>query len=305
MHSNQDLYRQMLLIRFFEEKLLDSFKLGIFYGTTHTAIGQEADAVGVLSCLSENDIVVSNHRGHGHFLAYGGDPTSLFAELMGSPAGVCGGKGGSQHLHWQNFYSNGIQGGIVPMATGMALAEKYKGSNAVTVVFIGDGTLGEGVVYESLNMAALWFTPILFVVENNHIAQTTPVELALAGDISTRFDAFSINNMRIDSSDVLEVQNLAKKLLDTVRLEKKPHALIIDTFRFGAHSKGDDTRSEAEMATIRAERDPLTIHALRLSMEERKAIEAETRKLIDHAFQTALDTIPDSESQALKVSDAK
>jgi len=305
MHSNQDLYRQMLLIRFFEEKLLDSFKLGIFYGTTHTAIGQEADAVGVLSCLSENDIVVSNHRGHGHFLAYGGDPTSLFAELMGSPAGVCGGKGGSQHLHWQNFYSNGIQGGIVPMATGMALAEKYKGSNAVTVVFMGDGTLGEGVVYESLNMAALWFTPILFVVENNHIAQTTPVELALAGDISTRFDAFSINNMRIDSSDVLEVQNLAKKLLDTVRLEKKPHALIIDTFRFGAHSKGDDTRSEAEMATIRAERDPLTIHALRLSMEERKAIEAETRKLIDHAFQTALDTIPDSESQALKVSDAK
>ncbi|MCJ7696379.1 MAG: thiamine pyrophosphate-dependent dehydrogenase E1 component subunit alpha, partial [Anaerolineaceae bacterium] len=258
MLSNLELYRQMLLIRRFEEKLLDSFKTGIFFGTTHTAIGQEADAVGVLSCLAENDIVVSNHRCHGHFLAYGGDPESLFAELMGSPAGVCGGRGGSQHLHWRNFYSNGIQGGIVPMATGMALAEKYKGSDAVTVVFMGDGTLGEGVVYESLNMAALWQAPILFVLENNHIAQTTPIDLALAGEISVRFDAFTIENMRIDSSDVLEIQNLAKKLIDKVRQEKKPHALIIDTIRFSAHSKGDDTRSETDMAVIRTKRDPLT-----------------------------------------------
>lgn len=294
MHSNQDFFRRMLLIRLFEEKLLNSFKLGVFFGTTHTAIGQEADAVGVLSCLSESDIVVSNHRGHGHFLAYGGDPESLFAELMGSPTGVCGGKGGSQHLHWQNFYSNGIQGGIVPMAIGMALAEKHKGSDAISVVFMGDGTLGEGVVYESLNMAALWQAPILFVLENNHIAQTTPIELALAGDISKRFDAFSVPNMRIDTSDILEIQSLAKDLIDKVRKQKSPQALIIDTIRFGAHSKGDDTRSEADMAVLRANRDPLTIHAQRLSTQERKAIEVESQELIDKAFQTAIDNNPNS-----------
>lgn len=304
MISHQDLYRQMALIRRFEEKLLDSFKMGIFYGTTHTAIGQEADAVGVLSCLSENDIVVSNHRGHGHFLAYGGDPTSLFAELIGSPAGVCGGKGGSQHLHWRNFYSNGIQGGIVPLATGMALAEKHKGSDAVTVVFLGDGTLGEGVVYESLNMAALWLVPILYVIENNQIAQTTPIELALAGDIATRFDAFSIANMRIDSSNVIEIHDLAKKMVDKVRKEKRPYALIIDTVRFGAHSKGDDTRSQADMTRIRLERDPLTIHGLRLSEEERKIIENETQQHIDQAFHIALQSNQYISGQEGKESDA-
>ncbi len=168
-------------IRRFEETVLENFSKGVFYGTTHTYLGQEANAVGVLRNLQAGDIVFSNHRCHGHFLAYGGDPRALFAELMGKASGVCGGRGGSQHLHWRNFYSNGVQGGIVPVATGMALAEKRKGSRAVTVAFLGDGTLGEGVVYEALNMAALWKAPILYVVENNRIAQTTPIEAGSGG----------------------------------------------------------------------------------------------------------------------------
>src|SRR5512139_1277806 len=171
------LYERLYTIRRFEETLLENFPRGVFFGTTHTSLGQEADAVGVLSHLRQEDVVFSNHRGHGHFLAAGGDPYALFAELMGKATGVCGGRGGSQHLHWENFYSNGILGGTVPQAVGMALAEKLKGSHSITVVFLGDGTLGEGVVYEALNMAALWNAPILFALENNGIAQTTPIEL--------------------------------------------------------------------------------------------------------------------------------
>ena len=149
-----NLYSALYRIRRFEETVLESFPKGVFFGTTHTYLGQEANAVGVIQPLEPNDIVFSNHRCHGHFLAYGGSMQALFAELMGKATGVCGGRGGSQHLHWRNFYSNGVQGGIAPVAAGMALAEKLKGSGAVTVAFLGDGTLGQGVVYETLNMVA-------------------------------------------------------------------------------------------------------------------------------------------------------
>jgi len=185
-------YRTLYLIRRFEETVLAEFSRGVFYGTTHTCIGQEANAVGVLSQIGADDIVVSNHRCHGHFLAYGGDPRALFAEMMGKSTGVCGGRGGSQHLHWRSFYSNGILGGTLPLATGMALAEKLLGTGGLAVVFLGDGALGEGVVYESFNFASLWGAPILYVLENNHIAQTTPTRLALAGTIPARFAAFGI-----------------------------------------------------------------------------------------------------------------
>ncbi len=190
MISNNSLYRALYRIRIFEETVLDNFPRGIFFGTTHTYLGQEADAVGVLSSILEIDLVFSNHRCHGHFLAYGGDPRALFAELLGRSTGVCGGRGGSQHLQWKNFYSNGVQGGIVPIATGMALAEKYKQSSAVTIVFLGDGTLGEGIIYEAFNLASLWKAPILYVLENNHIAQTTGIELSMAGDIETQVQGF-------------------------------------------------------------------------------------------------------------------
>lgn len=291
-------YRALYQIRRFEETVLEAFPRGVFFGTTHTCLGQEANAVGVLHHLQEQDIVFSNHRGHGHFLAYGGDLHALFAELMGRATGVCGGRGGSQHLQWRNFYSNGIQGGIVPIATGMAIAEKYKGSQAVTVAFLGDGTLGEGSVYESLNMASLWGAPILFVVEANGIAQTTPTSLALAGDICARFQAFGIPARELDTADVLEILPTAGELFEAVRQRRRPQVLILHTCRFGPHSKGDDTRDPAEIERMRRERDPLQIHGERIEPGMRADIEKEVDECISQAFQQALrDPFPILRSQ--------
>ncbi len=286
MHD-QDFYRLMFLLRRFDETVLENYPRGVFYGTTHTYLGQEADAVGVLGHLHPGDVVFSNHRCHGHFLAAGGDPRALFAELMGKSTGVCAGRGGSQHLYWRDFYSNGVQGGIVPVATGMALAEKRKASGAVVICFLGDGTLGEGVVYEAFNLGALWQAPILYVIEHNRIAQTTPTELALAGEISARLNAFGIPSCELDSSDVLEISPIAEKLLAEVRSSQSPRGLILHTCRFGPHSKGDDTRSEEEVARLRATRDPVEIQGSRLSPEHRSAIELEIHALIQKAFQQA------------------
>jgi TPP-dependent pyruvate/acetoin dehydrogenase alpha subunit len=286
--DSSELYRSLYRIRCFEQTVLDNFPRGVFFGTTHTYLGQEADAVGVLSNLQEQDIVFSNHRGHGHFISYGGDLHALFAELMGKASGVCGGRGGSQHLQWCNFYSNGVQGGILPVATGMALAEKFKGSQAVVVVFLGDGTLGEGAVYEALNMASLWSAPVLFVLENNHIAQTTPVETGVAGDIAARFSAFGIPVRQLDSSDVLEIQPLASELIEEVRVQSQPRALVLHTWRFGPHSKGDDTRSVEEVERLKRQRDPLTIQAARLEPGLRNTIETQVEAEVESAFQAAL-----------------
>jgi TPP-dependent pyruvate/acetoin dehydrogenase alpha subunit len=286
--NNAELYRALYLIRKFEETVLENFPKGVFPGTTHTYLGQEANAVGVLTHLTPQDIVFSNHRGHGHFLAIGGDPRSLFAELMGRATGVCGGRGGSQHLHWRNFYSNGIQGGIVPIATGMALAEKRKSSQAITVAFLGDGTLGEGVIYESFNLASKWSAPILYVLENNFIAQTTPINISLAGSISARFAAFDIPYSEIETSDVMVIYTEAEKWVSYVRQTQSPAALILHTQRFGPHSKGDDTRSPEELERLRRQYDPLAIHAARLSPQERSTIEAEIQTLIHSAFSQAL-----------------
>jgi TPP-dependent pyruvate/acetoin dehydrogenase alpha subunit len=294
MNQNATLYKSLYRIRRFEETVLEKFHSGVFYGTTHTYIGQEADAVGVLSSLGENDVVFSSHRGHGHFLAYGGEMRPLFAELMGRATGVCGGRGGSQHLHWRNFYSNGIQGGILPVATGIALAEKYKRSGAATVAFLGDGTLGEGALYEALNLASLWSAPVLFVLEDNHIAQTTPVHLAVAGDIAARFAAFHIPACELDTSDVLEILPAGQELLSEVRVNSAPRALILHTCRFGPHSKGDDTRDPQVIARMRRDRDPITIHGERLAPKERLAVEAEVEAEVAAAFTQALeDPMPD------------
>jgi TPP-dependent pyruvate/acetoin dehydrogenase alpha subunit len=292
-NHNAILFRELYRIRRFEQTVLVNFPRGIFFGTTHTYIGQEANAVGVLSHLRAGDIVFSNHRCHGHFLAYGGDMRALFAELMGKASGVCGGRGGSQHLQWQDFYSNGVQGGIVPVATGMALAEKHKDGGAVTLVFLGDGTLGEGALYESLNMAALWRLPILYVLENNRIAQTTPHTLAVAGDMLARFAAFDIPGRQLDSSDVLEIQPAAGKLLEEVRTGNAPRALVLHTYRFGPHSKGDDTRPKAQVEALRSRRDPVVIHGRRVEQMQREKIESEVDLEVRLAFKQATeDEIP-------------
>lgn len=294
MELNYRLYKQILLIRRFEEYLLQEFSSGKIVGTTHAYIGQEANAVGIFDVMDKDDIVFSNHRCHGHYLAYGGDPYLLAAEVMGKATGLVGGRGGSQHIHFKNFYSNGIQGGILPIATGMALAEKYKQTKQIAVVFLGDGTFGQGIVYESFNMASLWGIPVLYVVENNRYAQTTPIELAIAGNFRDRFKAFGIETMECDSSDVLNIRRIAEEAINFVRTKEQPVGLILHTFRFSAHSKGDDFRKPEEIAGYK-EKDPVIIQGKRLDQSFIDQIEGDIIMQISDAFQRAdQDPFPDS-----------
>ena len=183
-------YFEMKLIRCFENKLLELFEKNLLFGTTHTCIGQECNSVSFLNNIDQNnDIIWSNHRCHGHFISYSGNIVGLMAEIMGKKLGVCGGRGGSQHLHYKNFYSNGILGGSVPQAVGSSFA--LKNNKSICIAFIGDGTMGSGVFYESLNLASLLNCPIVFVCENNRIAQTTPSNLVLSGSIIDRAKAFN------------------------------------------------------------------------------------------------------------------
>jgi TPP-dependent pyruvate/acetoin dehydrogenase alpha subunit len=220
---------------------------------------------------------------------------------MGKATGLVGGRGGSQHIQWRNFYSNGIQGGFTGISAGMALAEKTQKTGNIILAFLGDGTLGEGALYESLNLAALWKLPVLYIVENNHFAQTTPVELGVAGSIPARFQAFGIETWEAATSDVLTIQNVASEALDHVRTGL-PGALILQTNRFSAHSKGDDTRSRETIAKIRAESDPLTIHAPRLSAAELAQAEADVATLIDDAFiRASTDPFPALDSKVSRL----
>ena len=202
---------------------------------------------------------------------------------MGKSTGLVGGRGGSQHIQWRNFYSNGIQGGIVPVATGMALAEKFRQTGKITLVFLGDGTLGEGALYESLNISSLWKLPILFVLENNYYAQTTPIEKGVAGSMAGRFAAFGIPVWESDSADVLEIRLVAQAATQHVRSENGPGCLLLHTNRFSAHSKGDDPRSPEELVRIRAF-DPLMLHSPRLTAEELTRVETEVLAIVEDAF---------------------
>jgi TPP-dependent pyruvate/acetoin dehydrogenase alpha subunit len=288
----EQLYEQMVLIRRFEETALDLFATGKLAGTTHTYIGQEANAVGLLCHLDPaRDVVFSNHRCHGHYLAFTGDLVGLLCEMMGKAGGVCGGKGGSQHLCSGNFYSNGVLGGTVPVATGMALAERERGSGAVTVAFTGDGTLGQGVVYESLNLASLWRLPILFVVEDNGYAQSTPSRLNLAGEIPGRAAAFGVEARALDTTDVLEIQTEAGEAVRRVRETESPYFLVLKTYRFSPHSKGDDVRDPAEIEEHRA-RDPLRVAGTRIDAGRRRAIEEACERRLADALAAAEQDVP-------------
>lgn len=254
----------MVRIRLVEEALLALFTEGLVRGTVHTCLGQEAIPVGVVSALdAARDVVCSNHRGHGHFLAWSGNARGLLAEVMGLPEGVCAGIGGSQHLHVPGFYSNGILGGMIGVANGMAFAEKAKRSGAVVAAFMGDGALGEGIVYEALNMAALWKLPLLAVIEHNQYAQSTHWRLEHAGDLADRPRAFGIPTTVVDGNDVEKVARASSELVSAIRAGGGPRALFCETYRLGPHSKGDDLRDPAEIEAARAH-EPIARLASRL-----------------------------------------
>jgi 2-oxoisovalerate dehydrogenase E1 component len=269
-----DAYAYGDLIRRTERLLLTQFSRGLVSGTTHTCLGQELCQMAVVRALTHaHDVVLSNHRNHGHFLTYSGDFVGLVAEIMGRASGVCGGRGGSQHLAYRHFHSNGVQGGMSAIGAGLSLAHKLRTDDAVVAIIVGDGTLGQGLLYESMNLAAVWGTRALYVVEHNGIAQTTPTDGTIGGSIEARGAAFGLSVWRLDDADP-DLFSKTEAIVRDVRQTGRPGFLVIDTRRLGPHSKGDDQRGSLEMDAIRA-RDPLTAlggklpDALRLSIDAR------------------------------------
>jgi len=256
MQHSSELY-QACLIRTVEVELLRLFSAGKLTGTTHTCIGQEMSAVALAGCLDrERDIIFSNHRCHGHYLAWTDDVDGLIAEVMGKNTGVCAGLGGSQHLHAKGFFSNGIQGGIVPVSAGLAFGHKLRGKSAIVAVCIGDGTLGEGVIYETFNIAVKWRLPLLIMLENNLYAQSTSQAETLAGDICARAAAFGMATFHGDTWAFRTLTRELRRAVDLVRSECVPAFVRVDTYRLAAHSKGDDDRAQGELAAF-AQRDPV------------------------------------------------
>jgi 2-oxoisovalerate dehydrogenase E1 component len=249
-------YEKIIKIRAFEELLLTLFGQNKLSGTTHTYIGEEATAVALMKYVKDDDKVFSNHRCHGHFLAYGGPEKLLLAEIMSKKSGLCQGRGGSQHIHYKNFFSNGVQGGIVPNALGVAFADKLNGKDANTVVFLGDGTLGQGVVYESLNIASIYDVPVVFVIEDNQYAMSTKRKDAFAGDIKQRIEGFNIKTFEIESTNVDELDLFFENVFSYINTERKPVCAIVHNYRLAAHSKGDDLRDPNEIEQYAA-KDPI------------------------------------------------
>lgn len=244
------------LIRSFEQKLLTLFSEGKLFGTVHTCIGQELTGVAVCGCLEEGDLVFTNHRGHGHFLARTGDVDGLMAEIMGRQTGVCGGRGGSQHICSGGVFSNGVQGGIVPVSAGLALAQQIRKSKNIVAAFIGDGTLGEGVIYEAFNLVSKWDIPLLITLENNLYAQSTSQTQTLAGSIRARAEAFGIHTAAADVWNPDCLCREAAAAVRYVRQNSRPFFLQVDAYRLMAHSKGDDNRDKEEVKEYWI-RDPL------------------------------------------------
>jgi 2-oxoisovalerate dehydrogenase E1 component len=281
-----ELYAFGQLIRLTEQLILDQFARGLVSGTTHTCLGQELAAMAVVRALDHpEDAVLSNHRNHGHFLTYSGDFLGLVAEIMGRKAGVCGGRGGSQHLAWSHFHSNGVQGGMTGIGAGLALARKLRATGALVATIVGDGTLGQGLLYEAMNLASVWQAPMLVVVENNGIAQTTCTGDTIGGSIEARGAAFGLPTWRFADDDPDFCRKVAAVVAE-VREARAPGFLVLDTRRMGPHSKGDDLRNRDELEVIR-QRDPLLAMGRRLDSQLRSEIEARNARYIERVREAA------------------
>ena len=244
-------------IRALEFKLLALFREGRLSGTVHTSVGQEFCAAAFAQCWDpDRDALFATHRGHGWYVAAGGPVDGFFAELMGKQGGLCRGRGGSQHLHWRNFFSSGIQGGTAAIATGWAWAKKLKGEPGIAIAQIGDGTLGEGALYEALTFASVLRVPVLFVLEWNGYAQSTDVRATTPGDVLERVRGFGLPCDRRSDDDPDALRRHAERIVDIVR-GGQPFFQIIETRRLLAHSKGDDSRPAAVIESLRRA-DPLS-----------------------------------------------
>ena len=260
------MYRQMVRIRLFEEQVNQLYTRALMPGLAHLYIGEEAVAVGVCEALRKDDYITSTHRGHGHCLAKGASPDRMFAELLGKEAGYCRGKGGSMHIAdpaTGNLGANAIVAGSVGIATGAALSAKRLGTDRVAVCFFGEGALGQGVLYEVMNIAQLWKLPVIYVCENNLYTEYTHYTESTAGDIATRAAAFGLQTETVDGQEVRAVHETARKLVDRARCGAGPAFLLCNTYRYHGHHVGDINReyyrSKSEEQHWKAERDPIRL----------------------------------------------
>ncbi|SFR78989.1 pyruvate dehydrogenase (acetyl-transferring) E1 component subunit alpha [Sphingomonas jatrophae] len=288
-------YRQMLLIRRFEEKAGQLYGLGLIGGFCHLYIGQEAVAVGLQSALEVGkDSVITGYRDHGHMLAYGIDPKVIMAELTGRAAGISKGKGGSMHMFSvdHKFYGgHGIVGAQVSLGAGLGFSHKYKGDGGVCLAYFGDGAANQGQVYESFNMAELWKLPIIFVIENNQYAMGTSVNRASAEDqLYRRGESFRIPGIQVDGMDVLAVRGAAERALEWTRGGKGPILLELKTYRYRGHSMSDPAkyRSRDEVQAVREKSDPIeglkkAFAEAGITDDEIKAIDKEIKAVVNEA----------------------
>jgi pyruvate dehydrogenase E1 component alpha subunit len=274
LEQNLHMYRQMAKIRAFEEQVNELYKGAKMPGLAHLYVGEEAVAVGVCEALRRDDFITSTHRGHGHCLAKGARVDRMFAELLGKEAGYCRGKGGSMHIADQdtgNLGANAIVGGSAGIATGAALSAKMRGTDQVAVCFFGDGALGQGLLYESMNMASLWQLPVIYVCENNLYGEYTPGHETIAGEILSRPRALGVHAESIDGQDVQAVFATMKRLVERARRGEGPAFLECKTYRYYGHHVGDvnrEYRTRDEEREWMTKHDPLQTLATRLTQQK-------------------------------------
>ncbi|WP_039759943.1 pyruvate dehydrogenase (acetyl-transferring) E1 component subunit alpha [Bartonella queenslandensis] len=290
-----DAYREMLLIRRFEEKAGQLYGMGLIGGFCHLYIGQEAVVIGTLKAAKEGDQVITSYRDHGHMLAVGMSPRGVMAELTGRQGGFSKGKGGSMHMFSKekNFYGgHGIVGAQVPIGSGLAFSNQYLGKDNVTLVYFGDGAANQGQVYESFNMASLWKLPVVYIIENNQYAMGTSVSRASAEtDFSRRGLSFEIPGIVVDGMDVRSVKGAADEAVSWARSGKGPIILDMQTYRYRGHSMSDPAkyRSKEEVQKIKEEHDPIDQVKSRIlkkswaSEDDLKSIEKEVRAIVADA----------------------
>ena len=292
-------YREMLLIRRFEEKAGQLYGMGLIGGFCHLYIGQEAVVVGLEAAAEEGDKRVTSYRDHGHMLACGMDPKGVMAELTGREGGYSRGKGGSMHMFSKerHFYGgHGIVGGQVPIGAGLAFADKYKGTDRVTFTYFGDGAANQGQVYETYNMAQLWDLPVIFVIENNRYAMGTSVQRSTKSpSLWKRGAAYGIAGEEVDGMDVLAVKAAGEKAVAHCRAGNGPYILEVMTYRYRGHSMSDPAkyRTRDEVQKIRDEKDPIDhvrqilVSGQHATEEELKAIDKEIKDVINEAVEFA------------------
>jgi acetoin:2,6-dichlorophenolindophenol oxidoreductase subunit alpha len=260
------MYRRMQMIRLFEEQVNELYTRALMPGLAHLYVGEEAVAVGICEALHTDDYITSTHRGHGHCVAKGAAPDRMFAELLGKEAGYCRGKGGSMHIAdpaTGNLGANAIVAGSTGIATGAAFSAKHAGKGQVAVCFFGEGALGQGVLYEVMNLAALWKLPVIYVCENNLYTEYTHFTETTAGDVLARGNAFGVPSERVDGQDIRAVHAVASKLVDHARRGEGPSFLLCNTYRYSGHHVGDINReyyrSKQEELEWKSKRDPIKL----------------------------------------------